>query len=170
MHLDPSREASWRHLGYVKRDGRWTSPEQAAADAKDDREQRQANRRWEPLLRKWKGWLAGSPARRAEAEELLATVTDPRAVPAILKVFPIGGSEADQSRLVGWLGRIDDPRSSRALAEIAVSTASPTVRMEAIAILKGRPRRDYASGLVERIRGKIEYAIRPVEGPGSTGR
>ena len=59
VHLDPSRESSWRHLGYVKRNGRWISPEQAAAEAKDDREQRQANRHWEPLLRKWKGWLGG---------------------------------------------------------------------------------------------------------------
>ena len=35
------------------------------------------------------------PPDRAEAEEQLANVTDPRAVPSILKVFPIGGSEAD---------------------------------------------------------------------------
>ena len=69
VHLDPSRDASWRHLGCVKRNGRWMSREQAAAEEKDDREQRQANRRWEPLLRKWRGWLAeGSSARRAEAE------------------------------------------------------------------------------------------------------
>ena len=26
VHLDPSRDASWRHLGYVKRNGRWISP------------------------------------------------------------------------------------------------------------------------------------------------
>ena len=52
---------------------------------------RLASRHWEPLLRKWKGWLSGSSAHREQAEEHLATVTDPHAVPSILKVFPIGG-------------------------------------------------------------------------------
>jgi hypothetical protein len=168
VHLDPSRESSWRHLGYVKRNGRWISPEQAAAEEKDEREGRLVIRHWETMLRKWKVWLGGPPSRREEAQGLLATVTNPRAIPAILKVFS-NGSAADQSRVVSLLGQIDDPRSSRALAELAVGTRSPSVRMEAIEVLRGRPRRDYASQLVERIRGKIEYAIRPVDGPGSTG-
>ena len=30
VHLDPYRDSSWKHLGYVKRNGRWTSREQAA--------------------------------------------------------------------------------------------------------------------------------------------
>jgi hypothetical protein len=169
VHLDPSRESSWRHLGYVKRDGRWISPEQAAAEAKDDRDRRQANRHWEPLLRKWKSWLGGSAARREEAEGLLADVTNPRAVPAILKVFPIGGTEADQSRMLGMLERIDDPRSSRGLADLALRAGTPSLRMAAIEVLKKRPRRDYAAQLVESIRGKIDYAVQPVASPGSTG-
>ncbi len=116
------------------------SPEQSAAEDKDDREQRQANRRWEPLLRKWRGWLGdGSSSRRAEAEAQLADLTDPRAVPSILKVFPIGGSEADQSRLVRLLEPIDDPRSSRALAELAVSARSTAIRLSATEVLKKRP-------------------------------
>ncbi len=170
VHLDPSREASWRHLGCVKRNGRWVSAEQAAADEKDEREQRQANRRWEPLLRKWRGWLADGPsARRAEAEAQLANVADPRAVPSILKVFPIRGSEADQSRLGSLLGRIDDPRSSRALAELAVATRSQPVRLAALAVLKTRPGREFGAMLVESIRGRIKTEIVPVDGPGSTG-
>jgi hypothetical protein len=168
VHLDPSRDSSWRHLGYVKRNGRWMSPEQAAAEEKDDREQRQAIRHWEPLLRRWKASLAGSPADRARAQEQLVTVTDPRAVPAILRVFPIA-SAANEDLLLEMLGRIDDSRSSRALADLAVSSSSTAVRMTAIEILKKRPRRDYAGQLVERIQAKIEYAVQPVQGPGSTG-
>src|SRR5262249_40364933 len=71
--------------------------------------------------------------------------------------------------LVRMLGRIDDTRSSRALADLAVSTDFTSVRMAVIDVLKSRHRRDYASQLVERIRGKIDYAVRPVDGPGSTG-
>ena len=143
VHLDPSREASWRHLGYVKHNGRWISAEEAAASEKEEHAQRLAGRHWEPLLHKWKGWLSGSSSHRELAEEHLATVTDPHAVPSILKVFPIGGSEADQSRLVAMLEKIDDPRSSRALAELAVSTRFLPVRTAAMEALKKRPPRDY---------------------------
>ena len=36
VHLDPSREASWRHLGYVKHNGRWTGAVEAAAEEKEE--------------------------------------------------------------------------------------------------------------------------------------
>jgi hypothetical protein len=172
VHLDPSRDSSWRHLGCVKHDGRWMSPEQAAADDRDEREQRLANRRWEPLLKRWKSWLAdpaASSAHRVEANEQLASVTDPRAVPSILKVFSMSGTQSEQTRLLQLLGQIDDPRSSRGLADLAVTTRSETVRQAAIEVLKERPRRDYAGQLVEMIRGKIRHTVIPVTGPGSTG-
>ncbi|MGP0062325.1 MAG: polymorphic toxin-type HINT domain-containing protein [Isosphaeraceae bacterium] len=172
VHLDPSRDSSWRHLGCVKHNGRWMSPEQAATDDRDEHEQRLANRRWEPLLRKWKTWLgdpAASSSHRAEADEQLASVTDPRAVPSILKVFSMGGSESEQTRLLQLLGQIDAPKSSRAVANLAVSTRSEAVRTAAIELLKKRPRRDYAGQLVEMIRGKIHHTVIPVTGPGSTG-
>ncbi len=169
VHLDPSREASWRHLGYVKHNGRWKSAEEAVATEKEEHALRLAGRHWEPQLRKWKGWLGGSSAHRDQAEEHLATVTDPHAVPSILKLFPIGGTEADQARLGGMLEKIDDPRSSRALAELAVSTRFVPVRTAAMEALKKRPPRDYAGALVDRIHTKLRYSVQPVEGPGSQG-
>ena len=66
------------------------------------------------------------------------------------------------------LDQIDDPRSSRALADLAVTTRSASVRggdrdpQEA-------PARDYAGHLVEMVRAKIRYQVQPVEGPGSSG-
>ena len=172
VHLDSTREKSWRHLGCVKRNGRWMSSEQADAEDRDEQEQKLANRRWEPLLKKWKTWLsdpASSTDRRADARERLATVIDPRSVPSILKVFSLVGSEAEQTVMVHLFAQIDDPRSSRALADLAVMTRSESVRQAAIAVLETRPRRDYAGPLVERIRGKIRHQIQPVAGPGSTG-
>jgi hypothetical protein len=170
VHLDPSRELSWRHLGSVKRNGRWMSSKQAAAEERNEHEQKLANRRWEPLLKKWKTWLGDpAPSHRAEAREQLASLTDPRALPSILKVFSMGGSESEQTLLMQLLGQIDDPRSSQALADLAVITRSKSVRPATIEILKKRPRRDYAGQLVEMIRGKIRHTVIPVEGPGSTG-
>jgi len=172
VHLDPSRDSSWRHLACVKHNGRWMSSKQAAAEERNEHEQRLANRRWEPLLRKWKTWLgdpASSSSHRAEAREQLASLTDPRAVPSILKVFSMGGSESEQNHLMQLLGQIDDPRSSRALADLAVISRSEYVRQAVIEVLKKRPKRDYAGQLVEMIRGKIRHTVIPVDGPGSTG-
>ena len=68
VHLDPYRDSSWKHLGYVKRNGRWTSRDQAADDERDEREQKKADRYWEPLLKKWTDWL-GDKRHREEALE-----------------------------------------------------------------------------------------------------
>ena len=105
----------------------------------------------------------------AEAERLLATVTDRRALPSILRVFPAGGSEAAQARRVRLLGQIDDPSSSRAIAAQAVSTRFLSVRRDAIELLKGRPERDYAADLVEMIHGAVRYEVQPVSGTYSRG-
>jgi hypothetical protein len=168
VHLDPYRDSSWKHLGYVKRNGRWTSRGHAADDERDEREQKQANRYWEPLLKKWSAWL-GDKRHREEAEALLATVVDWRAVPSILKLFPIDRPEADQLRRVRMLDRIDDPSSSRAIVNQAVQSPFESVRRAAIDSLKKRPPRDYAGNLVEKIHGIIRYEIQPVTGPDSRG-
>ena len=122
VHLDPYRDSSWKHLGYVRRDGRWISRDQAADDERDEREQKKASRYWEPLLTKWTEWL-GDKRHRNDAEKLLAKVVDRRAVPSILKLFPIDGPEADQLRRLRLLSRIDDPSSSQAIASQAAPVA-----------------------------------------------
>jgi hypothetical protein len=168
VHLDPYRDSSWKHLGYVKRNGRWISRDQAAADERDEREQKQADRYWEPLLKKWTAWL-GDKRHREEAENLLATVVDRRAVPSILRLFPIDRPEADQLHRVRLLGRVDDPSSSRAIANQAIQTRFESVRRTAIETLKKRPPRDYAGNLVEMIHGTIHYEVKPVTGHDSRG-
>jgi tetratricopeptide (TPR) repeat protein len=168
IHFDPYRDSTWKRLGYVKRDGRWTSPQQAAIQDRDDREQVRADHEWEPLLKKWKSWLLDKK-KAPEAERLLATVTDRQALPSILRVFPAGGSEAAQARRVRLVGQIDDPSSSRAIAAQAVSTRFLSVRRDAIELLKGRPDRDYAADLVERIHGAVRYEVQPVSQTYSRG-
>jgi hypothetical protein len=168
IHLNPIPESPWKHLGYVRRGGRWTTREQAASDDRDEREQKQAERHWEPLLKKWKNWLT-EKARRSEAEELLATVSDRRAISSILRVFPANASEAGQNRRVQLLGQVDDPVSSGALAAQAIRTSFDSVRGHATEILKSRPLRDYGGDLVEMIQGTIKYEVRPISGPDSQG-
>src|SRR3954452_8166510 len=80
--LDPAREAAWKRLGCKKYDGRWMTDAQVAREKEEAELQKRADRHWKPLLTKWRGWL-GDRARRAEAEESLASVTDPRAAGAV---------------------------------------------------------------------------------------
>ncbi|MBX6312570.1 MAG: hypothetical protein IRY99_06575, partial [Isosphaeraceae bacterium] len=102
--LDPRREAAWKKLGCQRHNGRWMTPEQIAAEKADREAQAAADKKWRPLLTKWRGMLhSKDPAQRAEAEARLAEVDDPRAAPSVWKVFAVG-DEKDQARAVQLLG------------------------------------------------------------------
>jgi hypothetical protein len=165
--LNPQNEATWKHLGCVKHNGRWMSRERADAEEREAALQKEANRRWEPQLRTWRTMLADA-GTRTEAEDQLAKVDDPRAVPAIVRVFT-SAKEPDELRAVQMLGRIDAPGSTWELARLAVLSSSETIRKAAALALKPRDRRDYAGRLVEMIRTPIHYQVEPIRGPGSTG-
>ena len=167
--LDPHNDATWKHLGCVRHNGRWMSPEQIASDREKADAQRRADLAWEPQLRKYRSALEDkSEARRDEARTHLAKVTDPLAVPSIRKVY-FGNKASDQTVAVQLLGQIDSPGSSRALAELAVLSASDAVRSAAIGTLRNREPRDYAGMLVEMIQSPMTYQAQPVGGPGSPG-
>jgi hypothetical protein len=165
--LNPQNEATWKHLGCIKHNGRWMSREQAAAEEREAALQKEANQRCEPQIRKWRSMLADA-GTRAEAEDRLAKVDDPRAVPAIVRVF-VSAKEPDHLRAVQMLGRIDSPDSTWELARLAVLSPSETTRKAAVEALKPRNRRDYAGRLVGMIRAPIHYQVEPIRGPGSTG-
>ena len=168
VRLDPKREAAWRRLGYTKqKDGRWATAEQVAAARDEAEARRKADLHWRPLLEKLKGQLA-KQAKRTEAEDRLAKLTDHRAVPMILRVFGAGG-EADQSRAAQLLGQIDAPAASRGLAMLAVFGKTPAVRAAAAQTLRGRDPREFAGVLIGLLRDPIKYQVRPVGGPGSPG-
>ena len=50
--LDPYRDITWKHLGYVRRGDRWMTHAQAVDAEKEDAARRKADRHWDPLLRK----------------------------------------------------------------------------------------------------------------------
>jgi hypothetical protein len=165
--LDPRRAEAWKKLGFSRHNGRWTTDEQRAAARAEAAAQAKADRHWRPTLAQWKADLH-DPAKRAAAESALAGVTDPRAVPAVCKVFGLG-PEADQARGVQLLGQIESPAASRALAALAVFGKSAEVRRVATETLRRRDGREFTDMLIGLVRKPIQFEVKPVGGPGSPG-
>jgi hypothetical protein len=167
--LDPARDAAWKRLGCVRHHGRWMRPEQIAAAVAETEAQRRADLHWHPLLERWRVYLGDpDPARRAEGEHALAGVSDPRAVPSVCKVFAKGPPDR-QALAVRLLRQIDAPSALQALALLAVSGLSETIRAQATETLGARDPRDFMDVLIGILRDPIHYEIKPVAGPGSTG-
>ncbi|WP_406697189.1 hypothetical protein V5E97_39975 [Singulisphaera sp. Ch08] len=164
--LDPARDQAWKRLGYKKVDGRWVSAGQLAAEATESKRQKEADGRWKSILERARGALA-SKNRQVDAEETLAQVTDPRAVPTICRVFSKG--EANQNVAIRLLGQIDSASSSRALAALAVGSPFAEVRRAAAETLVRRDPRDFAGWLANLLRKPVRFEVRPVGGPGSPG-
>ena len=169
VRLDPTREAAWKRLGCKKVGGRWVTQDQVAAEKAETETQKAADQRWKPLLTLWRAALGDkNKAKRQEAEQALAAVSDPRAVPSVWSVF-MRGKKPDSARTVQLLGQIDAVASSRALAFLAVVDTRPEVRRAATETLKRRDPREFGGFLVGLLRDPIKYEVRPIGGPGSPG-
>jgi hypothetical protein len=169
LRRDPTRETVWKRLGFKKVSGQWIKPEWQAAQKHEFEQQNRANKHWKPLLEKWREAIFGrDKTRRAQAEEAMTSVTDPRAVPMIWAVFVPRGADG-QKVAVRLLGQIDAPGSSRALALLGLSSGSAEARQEAMQLLRNRDARDFAPLLIGLIRDPIQYEVKPVRGPGQTG-
>jgi hypothetical protein len=167
--LDPTREAAWKRLGYQRHKGRWMTREQIASQIAEREAQAAANRRWQPRLERWRRELKFA-GKRATVETLLTDVTDPRAVPAIWRVFASG--EADEQAIaVRLLGQIRGEASSRALALVATFGDTVEVRRAAAETLTWRDDREFLSLLIGLLRDPVRYAVvgMGADGLGSPG-
>jgi hypothetical protein len=164
VRLDPRREGAWKKLGYERFGNRWARPEVIAAEKAEAKAQGLANRRWRPILESHRDGLSSKdPARRARAENALAEVTDPRAVPSIWELFATG-SERSQLTAVQVFGQIDSPSASEAIAAMAVFSPYPLVRSRAIGTASRRDPRDFLDALLDLIHKPFKYKVVPLDG------
>ena len=113
----PERLHRLEALGYRPSHGRWVSEAEYAAEEAAAEEQKEADRYWEPRLAALARRLHGADQDRESVEREMAGVTDPRAVPAIWRIFATGApSQLDVA--IRLLGQIDSPESSRRLATL----------------------------------------------------
>jgi hypothetical protein len=169
LKRDPRRDAAWKHLGFKKAGARWIKPETLAPEKAEIEAQSRASKVWKPRLEKWRDALVGrDKGKKAEAEQSLLQFTDPRAIPAVMAVF--GRGKGAQERIaLEILGQIDSPGASRALATMAVFSGSDAGRGHAIQLLCRRDVREFADLLIALVRQPIEFEVKRVQGPGSSG-
>ncbi len=165
--LDPNREAAWKKLGYLKQNGKWTTPAKIAAERAEAEAQKKADAHWRPLIQGWKTGLARKE-KRAESERALAAVTDPRAVPSIWKAFATGKPE-DQEMAIDILGHIEGERPSRALAGLAILGKNEVIRRAATTSLARRDHMDVLMNWIGLLHDPIKYEVKQVAGPGMPG-
>ena len=129
MRLDPKHAEAWKKLGYKKSGDRWVTEADASRAKAEKTAQASADKLWHGRLVALRDRL-NNKATRADAERDMASITDPRAVPMIGKVFvdPKGKHHATAVQL---LGQIDAIEASRALAALALFDRSDDVRRRA---------------------------------------
>jgi hypothetical protein len=149
-NLDPGHESARKQLGFKKQGNRWVTAAQLAAEKAEVEAQQKADKYWTTRLTEWRTSL-NYPSKQAEANEALAAITAPRAVPAIWATFA-AGKATHQKVAFQLLGQIHSADSSRALALLAVWSESPEVRGRATEILRRRDAHDFAPLLVGMLR------------------
>jgi len=169
LRHEPGREAAWKRLGFKKAGRRWVKPDLLATAKAESEAQARATKLWKPKLERWRDGLGGrDKAKKTAAEEGLGQITDQFAVPSVMSVFG-RGSEVQQRVALKTLSQIDAPGASRSLAMLAVFCGSAAIRGEAIAILRRRDPREFADFLINLVMQPIEFEVKQVRGPGSSG-
>ncbi len=172
--IDPSREAAWKRLGCKKAGNRWLTEQQLAAERAEAETQKQADKKWRPLLEKWHAAYFGkNETKRAEAEAALDALSDPRAVPVLWETFIKQGGEPSQRKAVEILGRLDGQMASQALAMVAIRTRLPEVRRAAAETLRRRDASEFLNLLIAHVRTpkllRYEFKYIGADGLGSPG-
>ena len=144
--LDPGRDAAWKRLGFRRQSGRWLTDGQLTAEKAEAEAQRKADKHWMTALTRLRDGLADDK-KRTESLQYLGEISDPRAAPAVWVVFAVAQPPL-QKIAVQLFGQIDSAAATRALAILAVASASGEVRSIATQTLRLRDPRDAAAVLV----------------------
>ena len=167
LRLEPTNVDALKKLGYKKVGNRWTTDAQAEREKAEKEVQSEADKKWKAQLEQLRAHLKDRN-KRTQAENALAQISDPRAVPSIMRVFATS-SEPDQRISVQLLGQIDAIDSSRNLAKIALLSNSPEIRRRATETLKRRDAREWVDLAIRLLQSKIVYKIKAIGGPNDPG-
>lgn len=146
---DPSvnTETVYQRLGCRKIDGVWVSEYERREAAALKSEIEQSHQRWGSKLALLAQNLDGTQKQRSQAEQRLAEITQPSAVPAIVSTFCLS-TQTMAEYGVKTLGQIREYQASRALAGQAVFSPWKPVRTIAIELLRSRKLTEFAPDML----------------------
>ena len=151
LELDPSDERARLSLGYQRHGNRWMSREQIMQERgmvlyegkyrtpqdvalrKLQEQHEQAEADWYGNLKLWKGWLNNRRTERVrEAERAITGITDPRAVPALLKWLESERDEWTRRMLLETMHAIPHSDVTKKLVQLSVESDNPEERVQCI--------------------------------------
>lgn len=125
-----TREQIMQERGLVMYRGRYRTPQDIALrEAQEQAEKVEAD--WYGTLKNYRNWLT-NPRRSREAEEGIAQITDPHAVPALLKWLDDEPDQWTHRLLLETLQAIKHPDSIRTLVQLSIESPDPDERQQCI--------------------------------------
>ncbi|MCS7238531.1 MAG: HEAT repeat domain-containing protein [Thermoguttaceae bacterium] len=175
LELDPNHAEARRLLGFVSRDGQWTTREelmradgfvlyggrwmlpQAVRLLEQERKIKAAQGEWKQKISRWQSWL--DTGRQGLAREQIAQIKDPFAVDAL--VDALKNEKRDWARLlfVDALARIGTARAEQALAYCALADPAEEVRLTCLDHLKKRHSRAVVDYFIGKLRSSDNVEV-----------
>ncbi len=170
LELDPNHTEARRLLGYISRDGQWTTREElmradgyvlyggrwVLPQVVRLMEQKQkietAQSEWKQKINRWQGWLDTN--RGALAREQIAQINDPFAVNALVDALKSEKRPWARLLFVDALARIGTTRAEQALAYWALADPAEEVRLTCLDHLKKR----HSPAVVDYFVGRLRSA------------
>lgn len=152
IRLDPEHAAARQALGFVLRDGEWSTrndimqqrgfirhrgrwrlPQEIALDEARD-EQEATVRQWRTQIKRWRSWIG----RRREEEAVagLRSISDPLATAAIAELLPRESNPQVQRLYIEALGKLDTAAAANALVEFALRADDDETRLKCFGQLR----------------------------------
>ncbi len=173
LELDTNNAVARKALGYIQRDGVWTTRDEMMTDQgmvkyegrwiysqeKDLIEKRKENKQssnvWKKQINQWQSELFGR--KTAQAEAGLRSIKDPNAVPALATV--LFSDKRDSARLlyISILGALGTPDAMRVLGQCAMNDPVEEVRLSCLDELK----KHQATAAVDYFATELKSKINP---------
>ena len=151
LQIDPDNEQARLSLGYQKHKGRWLTRDEIMAErglryhegsyrtpqaialrqSKQQREKAEAE--WFRQIRTWLGWL--DDRRAADAEREIASIGDPSAAPALVKLLQRADDQDVRDLLTSTLAPLKHPAAIHQLVDLSLDDPLPEVRLQCLDFL-----------------------------------
>ena len=148
---DPDDEQARVRLGYQKHKGRWLTRDEIMAQRglhffagsyrtaqdialrKREKARVEAETQWFRQIRTWVGWL--DDRRAAEAEREIASITDPHAAPALVKLLERIEDPEIRDFLTSTLAPLNHTAAVHALVDFSLDDPASEVRLQCLEYL-----------------------------------